>query len=83
MVNIKEILSYIKSHKIPYLKLKERTGYSTVHISAVLNGKKKCTVQFAKLLALALKEAVQESQEIKLFNKEKKCKKPLYMQPTF
>lgn len=77
MINLPETLSYIKKHKISYKTIRQKTGYSIVHICAVLKGKKPCTLQFSKLLELVLNEYGRENKHKKLFNKEVKCKKQL------
>lgn len=54
MDKIIEIRKYIKRNKISLHYLKEYMGYSYVHISAVLNNRKKRTRPFSRILYLAL-----------------------------
>lgn len=54
MDEIIEFRKYVKRNKVSLHFLSDYMGYSYTHISSVLNGKKKCTVPFSRLLYLAL-----------------------------
>lgn len=53
-MEIYKVREYIKKHKISYGYIKEETGYSFVHISNILNGKKPASDRFMLLLIPAL-----------------------------
>lgn len=54
------LFDFVKDYKIPLGFLTQEMGYTVQHISAVLNGRKKATKKFLKLLDVSIQKYIEK-----------------------